>query len=749
MSNHHFVLDWNPQNGSYRLWNFDPQNSDPLPGPPKQSGTWSSVKEGHELIPIGNYVLDWVPATGGYRLWNLDAQSSDPLPGPAVQQGTWQHIRTGHKLVSLGNYVLDWEPATGGYRLWNFDPQSSNPLPKAVQSGTWSSVKEGHELIPIGNYVLDWVPATGSYRLWIFDPQSSDPLPGPAIQSGTWNNIGSGHKLVPVGENYILDWEPSASDSNYRLWSFDPSQTNPLPQIVQQDSWQTLNQPQVLVGVQPLITVTQNPSPGTIDFMRSKIQRVVFYMLENRSFDHVCGWLYENDTPSHFIGGGHHSFDGTSFAHFNVDNRNQNIYVSKVAQGNWTCPTVGAKHDHPDVMHQLFDNGSHSYSSKQDPTMTGFVTDNDTGQAMETYTPKQLPILNGLAKAYSVSDKWFCSLPGPTDVNRAFSLTGSSFGRTVNFESGSTYANWPDSPHRPSIWKILWSNGFQDWKIYYPHAWYGFCYTEQLFLKKQIPTVDHNRSQYVQSLDQFFTDASNGQLPKFSYIEPSWLGGGGARHTPDSYHPSQDLVPGEQTLNRIYQAILDSPQRDETLLIISFDEHGGQYDHVPPPYGVKPYPHDISDGFKFDLYGVRVPTIMVSPWINEKTVFRAEGGTPYDATSILATLLKWHGIPKSRWGVGNRTNIAPTFENIFQRTTVRTDHPTFTPPQHESQPELSEITVSDLHQTFIPRVIWHLGYGKRSNEELQKVSDDIIHKATTIAEVHAEIKAFEEEIKTS
>jgi hypothetical protein len=100
MLNINYLLDWVPDDGGYRLWKFDPHSHDPLPGPAVQSGTWSTVRTGHVLIPLGNYVLDWVPDNGGYRLWKFDPHSHDPLPGPAVQSGTWSTILTGHSLIA-------------------------------------------------------------------------------------------------------------------------------------------------------------------------------------------------------------------------------------------------------------------------------------------------------------------------------------------------------------------------------------------------------------------------------------------------------------------------------------------------------------------------------------------------------------------------------------------------------------------------------------------------------------------------
>ena len=103
------------------------------------------------------------------------------------------------------------------------------------------------------------------------------------------------------------------------------------------------------------------------------------------------------------------------------------------------------------------------------------------------------------------------------------------------------------------------------------------------------------------------------------------------------------------------------------------------FDHVPPPYAENPWPNDENYGFRYDFMGGRVPTILVSPWIKEQSVFRSPTPVAYDLTSILATLLHWYGIPKGRWRLGGRTHQAPTFEGVFQCKAPRSDKPSFTP----------------------------------------------------------------------
>lgn len=168
---------------------------------------------------------------------------------------------------------------------------------------------------------------------------------------------------------------------------------------------------------------------------------------------------------------------------------------------------------------------------------------------------------------------------------------------------------------------------------------------------------------------------------------------------PEDYHPPHNICRGEQFLADIYKAVRTSPYRDDILLVITFDEHGGIYDHVPPPpKATAPQPGPVSrDGqFHFDRFGVRVPAIVISSYVNSGTVFRAPSGSaPYDHTSILATLRDWLGLVPStkflaklkNWFGGTakhpflpspRIANAPTLEPVLTLPHARADWPVIT-----------------------------------------------------------------------
>ncbi len=713
-----FLICQNRHNTSYRLFRLDPLADEVFT--PVPLGVDAAFDPTYRIAQVGGYLLQWSPIlqqdnTPGYKfkLIEFNPDTSDPLNGEAVQSGFWKKTKFWGNyrdhysfdpnedlhldLTPIGSFVLNMIPAEGRgtFELWNFDPQpdspgNADPLPAPYTGqGGFPLIKKGHTLIPVGNYVLDQLPDGKHFRLWSFDPQMHPPLALPAVQEGRWDNIDERHQLTAIG-GHILDWQPE--EGSYRLWKLDPGHKDVLIGPVREGRLpEGIGPGSVLTGFQPRIPVQEKFSgtPGTMDFMRSKIKHVVYYMVESRSFDNVCGWLYENgDAGCHYVGS-QEPFDGVSTDHYNLDGDTK-VYVSKYQDGKlsdqWDLKILNQDpfHDTSDNLQQMFSEEP-GYWGRAKPDMGGFILNNVNPQVMETFGPEQLPVLNGLAKHFGISDRWFCSIPGGTDVNRAFSVTGSAFDKLGTWEGGNAYAYWPKYPHRQSIWKVLWSHGVTDWKIYNSVLWENCIFTYQLYLQGQIPSVDANHTKFLADIEQFKQDALSGNLPAFSFLEPVWIAPSGAT----SYHPGADIVPAERALNEIYEAIKNGPGWEETLLVITFDKNNGIYDHVAPPYAKKPWPNDMNNGFSYDLMGPRVPTIMVSPWIKEQTVFRAEGDIPFDSTSFAATLLKWFGIPRNLWGLGDRMDIAPTFEAVLQvpASAPRKDAPTLTPPYDKSFPK--------------------------------------------------------------
>ncbi len=632
---HDFLISRSRLDDHYGVWKFDTNAPELLTEVPL--GPEAQFDNTRNLVAIGGYLLDWganrnCGRTPGYpfRLFRFDPSSRDPLVAPALQKGVWPSTKfhcpaelggidgggeDGLQLLSTSSFLLSFQAsqAQSAVQLWNFDPRSTragraDPLPTPYSPpGTLSTIGSGHRLIAMGNYVLDWTPATGDYRLLSFDPQLAMPLAEPPVQTGNWHSILDNHRLVPIGE-WLLDWVPR--DLSYRLWRFDPESPQLLCGPVGQGRLpSTFSAHTSLASVQPTIPVQEayRDTPGTIDYMRTRIKHVVYCIMEGHSFDSVCGWLYEN---------------GEDEIHF-----------------------VGAD--------EAFRGANTDFSDDEG------VSEEELGK----FSPDRLPVLTGLARHFGVSDEWFSSAPEGSGNNRAGSLTGSTLHAPRASRAGAKAKDGSMRAHRQPIWKVLWTSGFTDWRIYsgMQPADRGAAYDH--YLVGQIPTVDADSSGHVANMERFTQDAGSGDLPAFSYLELSAAGVGSA----------------EEALNGVYEALRHGPGWDDTVLVVTFDENKGLYDHVPPPQARKAWPNDVSDGFNHDLMGPRVPTIAVSPWIMEQTVFRADGDVPFDATSFLATLLSWYGIPKARWGLGDRTHQAPTFESVFLSTWPREDAPVLAP----------------------------------------------------------------------
>jgi phospholipase C len=454
--------------------------------------------------------------------------------------------------------------------------------------------------------------------------------------------------------------------------------------------------------------------------MKEKIDHVVLLMLENRSLDNVLGWLYPgdkpDDKPKSFIG-----TDQTQHYHglqevTGITRGTIGATGTSVAPQPMRVPGFDPNEQYEHTNQQLF--GSAAKPTNQNPAygtpagMAGFAYDFTTSshwnpgdedaaqhhQIIEAYTPDQLPILNGLAKSYAVSDAWFSSVPTETTPNRAFSICGTSLGRLDDGE-----ADWDFYPqyNARTLWEALPDD--ISWAIYYHEIWTkGQCYTQWTFPFLSNAKGPGDDILPISYKTGFYEKARAGKLPNFTFLEPAWGYGYGKAdgsgfdcptqfsawpgQQGNDYHPPTWLGPGEAFVNNVYTALTaNSEAWKKTLLIITFDEHGGTYDHVDPGWNKNIEPGDGlygPDGFRFDRYGVRVPTLLISPWIPEGTVFRSsdpDTTLKYDHTSLIATLLKWRGVDPKTAKLKNRVANAPTFEGVLADQ-LRADVPQYTVP---------------------------------------------------------------------
>ena len=536
-----------------------------------------------------------------------------------------------------------------------------------------------------------------------------------------------------------------------------------------------------------------------------KIEYVVVLIMENRSFDSLLGWLYDDKrAPSKHIPSlkpGERPYEGRHGHHpqeyENVDATGSIKVMPTHGANGLGVPNIAPGEKFFEVNTQLFEK---EHPGPQDrPTMKGYVRDftnvlrehglpsdkvqRFADQVMQCYLPVQLPVLNGLAEHYAVCDMWFSSVPSQTNPNRAFALCGTSTGLVDNgfleedprrhkIEDLVKYKLGDDRFKTKTIFNALEESGKTTWMIFGRSAllqnkialgadffnllsrvpvireilvklieekigvggleYLRECsssevvsdYTYRLF--PEISKVANAQSHFAK-IDDFQAMAREGRLPNFSYIEPDWTiaeTGTGAEwkwsepegllkillfQQGNDYHPPGNLDAGENLVKRVYNSLIANRRAwEKTLLLITFDEPVGSFDHVPPPRALPPWDRfevqtyqdgsmrvldkgkrgatnvpgtasqDTAAGgfvlqhnFDFRRYGGRVPAILVSPLVEKGTVFRSEGPLPFDHTSIIRTILKWRGVLNVDFGI--RTGNAPTFDDVVTLTSPRTD----------------------------------------------------------------------------
>jgi phospholipase C len=412
------------------------------------------------------------------------------------------------------------------------------------------------------------------------------------------------------------------------------------------------------------------------------IGHVVVLCLENRSFDHLLGYLEHPDPRFEGLR------KGGPYANPGYDG-GPDVPVSATAK---RVLPFGPDHSHDAVMEQLAVAGigplKHasntgfvsSYERKArglaPPTFGGLLApllrrtvhvpkpDGKTGAGrgqlvMQCQPPERVPVLSRLALEFAVCDHWFCSVPGETWPNRNFLHAATSDGET-NIEL-RPYTD-------PTIFERLEENGV-DWRIYHDD-------TPQIWAFTKLWDTPERHARW-HPFEHFAREVAAGELPAYTFIEPNHrppfhdldhrAGAGAPPELSDSQHPENNLVSdaaydgfdddevdtdfarGERLLATVYEALRANPEVfARTLLLITYDEHGGLYDHVPPPTNVPP-PGDAQNWwtrllheiwhrgavpFDFTMLGPRVPAVVVSPLIPAGTLDQRV----HDHASVPATL---------------------------------------------------------------------------------------------------------------
>ena len=403
--------------------------------------------------------------------------------------------------------------------------------------------------------------------------------------------------------------------------------------------------------------------PGAGNQLAS-IEHVVVLMLENRSFDQMLGYLYAdtaNTSPSGM------AFEGLTGMETNPGATGHLVPVSPATTETpnlYYLPGADPGEGYAATNTQLFGNTAGTGI----PANQGFVTDyaatlawesTDPGWSvlpgtvpasiMTMYSPQTLPVLSGLARGFAVCDHWFASAPTETLPNRAFACLATSQGHMDDKTKMFT---------APSIFGLLSQHDI---------GWSVYGYDSPPLTRQAFTDITDANDSHFGIFSDFTTAAAAGTLPPFTFLEPSW------DSTGNSQHPNYDVASGEQLILSVYAALRQGPGWPGTLLVVTYDEHGGCYDHVPPPSGAATPDASAGEyGFDFTRFGVRVPAVLVSPRIEGGTVFRApQTAAPHDHTAILKTV-------ETRWGLPAltaRDEAAPDLGAVLSLAEPRADDP--------------------------------------------------------------------------
>lgn len=358
------------------------------------------------------------------------------------------------------------------------------------------------------------------------------------------------------------------------------------------------------------------------------IEHIVVLMLENRSFDHLLGYLSleAGRKVEGLTGNERNVHSGVSYKPEHLTN---------------TVFEPDPKHDWEAVHEQIADGNS------------GFVSNfakrarSDLGRVMGYHNATELPVYDLLARQYCVCDQWHASVPGPTQPNRFYAMAGTSEGRKEN--------RTPPLLRARTVFHEL-TDAKVNWR-YYSHD-VAFLLAHPDFRRPNSPK---------EKIDAFFKAARAGSLPNICWIDPDFGIVPNFERANDD-HPPHDVWEGQRLVGRVYNALLNGAGNlfSRVLFVITYDEHGGFYDHVEPGAAE-------DDREDFRQYGVRVPAFVVSAWTSPGSVC----SDLFDHTSIIKTILERFcrdasgRIPQ----MGRRVAAASSLVSALDLDEARTDRP--------------------------------------------------------------------------
>jgi phospholipase C len=358
----------------------------------------------------------------------------------------------------------------------------------------------------------------------------------------------------------------------------------------------------------------------------TKVDHIVVLMLENRSFDHMLGYLS--------LSGGRSDVDGlTGSESETYEGRGYPIHRLLDTQGHSEledpCHSPGC------VDEQVaggFVSSYAKYIARWEAKNGAPIVPADPGFVMGHYDARDLPVYDHLASEFCVCDRWFSSVAGATWPNRLYALTGGAEGSRddtqVPLYNRASFVRFLDKvnvdwrwySYDPAVLRLVDADYRLDTRHHHRFSFFD---------TRKLSTIEHDLGEALREQSSFLEDAANGQLPAVSWVDPHFKDPGVFGPDSNDDHPPSDLLAGQALVLDLYHALRSSPCWEKTMLVITYDEHGGFFDHVKPPVAA-------DDDARFRQYGVRVPAIVVSPHVGRASVAH---DTIFDHTSIIKTIL--------------------------------------------------------------------------------------------------------------
>jgi phospholipase C len=396
-----------------------------------------------------------------------------------------------------------------------------------------------------------------------------------------------------------------------------------------------------------------------------ELKHIVVVMMENRSFDHMLGYLSLE---------GMTDVDGLTGAEFNVDPNGAKIAVhpfdaekAKVQRvGEALNKSLDPDHSPAGVQTQIGDgygdapNGGFVKSFIDSRNPDDHVGEDLWMVPMGYYTSKDVPVYDHLARQYCVCDGWFSSIPGDTWPNRVFAMTGEHAENAIG--ESSLFKHLEHLPYVDKLRSMPLYNGHaftrhlrdEQWR-WYSHDPGTLRLADSTYrdvgnpMRDNFAFYDRRKVDWVTEIlekpivrgGSFLDDAAKGTLPRVSWIDPNFVDVSVLETASNDDHPPSDIRAGQAFVNEIYDALRRSPAWADTMLVITYDEHGGFHDHVTPPKLPAP------DGSEFETYGIRVPALIVGPRVRRGVLHgpRTADGKPdptkpqFDHASLIKTIL--------------------------------------------------------------------------------------------------------------